>query len=370
MRLVIDCFKLVKGTGKSIGIYNVAQGIVRDLGAMANNNISNDVKIFVLGNSKNKEDFTVPGVEFIEITKYDPENKIHFMIWELFLISIYCRKLKADRVFFPRGYTALTHPVYDIVLIHDLIPFYYNENFPGVFNKMENAYIMARLKQSARSAKKIVTISQASKKDIVKYCSVKEDKIAVINNSCRRISIEVKKSGKPYICAMTSSLPHKNAKGVIESYKQYCKITDNPYDLVIIGLGSLDEYKLSDEIKKTITCYKFIKSNEEMYKVIGGSEVFLFLSLVEGFGLPPIEAMQLGVPVICSNTSSLPEVVSDAGILVNPNDYQEVAKAINKIMVDKDQRKELIDKGSVNVKRFSAEAIIREYWKLLLGDKD
>ena len=178
MRLVIDCFKLIKGVGKSIGIYNVAKIIVGSLGAqnaaksvasniagsVTSNAADNDAgkhpdKIFVLGNSRNRADFDVPGVEFIQIDKYDPENKIDIVMWELFHVANCCRKLKADRVFFPRGYAALTHPVYDIVMIHDLIPFYYAEHFPGVFNKVENFYITNRLKQSARTAKKIITIS-------------------------------------------------------------------------------------------------------------------------------------------------------------------------------------------------------------------
>lgn len=270
MRLVIDCFKLIKGTGKSIGIYNVAQGIVKHLGEMNSASETKKKEILVLENKENQEDFDVPGVKFVEIKKYDPRNRIQVVLWELFYVSRVCKKLKADRVFFPRGYTALTHPIYDIVLIHDLIPFYYDEHFPGVFNKVENAYIMGRLKQSARSAKKVITISQASKEDIIKYCGVDEDKIIVINNACEAINVEVENSKKPYICAMTSGLPHKNAKGVIESYARYCEIAENPIDLVVIGLKDTSEFDIPDDVRSRITCYKFIKSNDEMYKVIGG----------------------------------------------------------------------------------------------------
>lgn len=369
MRLVIDCFKLIKGTGKSIGIYNVAQGIVKHLGQMNSASENQKAEILVLGNKYNQVDFDVPGVKFIEIKKYDPRNIIHVVLWELFFVSQISKKLKADRVFFPRGYTALTHPVYDIVLIHDLIPFYYDEHFPGYLNKLENAYIMGRLKQSARAAKKIITISQASKEDIIKYCTVDVNKITVINNACEPIGIKKQNSEKPYICAMTSRLPHKNAKGIIESYKRYCNSIDDPYDLIIIGLANVDEYELTDEIRKRITCHKFIKSNDEMYRIIGGSKLFLFLSLVEGFGLPPIEAMQLGIPVICSNTSSLPEVVGEAGVLVNPCNYDEVARTIKKLTVGNEtQRNELINRGYKNVKRFSSDVINNKYWKVLVED--
>lgn len=366
MRLVIDCFKLIKGIGKSIGIYNVAQGIVKHLGEM---NCASDAKkaeILVLGNKDNREDFDVPGVKFIEIKKYDPRNKIQVVIWELFYVSKVCKKLRADRVFFPRGYTALTHPIYDIVLIHDLIPFYYYEHFPGVFNKVENAYIMRRLKQSAKSAKKVITISQASKEDIVKYCGVDESKITVINNACEEINVKIERSTKPYICAMTSGLPHKNAKGIIESYVNYCKMTDMPLNLVIIGLQDMNDYDVPKDIRNRIRCHKFIKDNEELYNIIGGSEVFLFLSLVEGFGLPPIEAMQLGVPVICSNTSSLPEVVGDAAILVDPSNYVQTAQSLKHLLENPNKRSEMINNGYANAKRFSPESRAAMYWRELI----
>lgn len=364
MRLVVDCFKLIKGAGKSIGIYNVAQGIVKHLGVF-NVDTGNKEEIIVLGNSENKEDFDVPGVIFKEVTEYNPSKKIDVVMWELFFVSKYCKRLKADRVFFPRGFTALKNNIYDIVLIHDLIPFYYNKHFPGVFNRIENAYIMNRLKQSAKKARKVITISQASKQDIVNYCRVDDKKIIVINNACEEVSVQVEKNGKPYICAVTSGLPHKNAKGIIESYKKYCEKTDNPLELTVIGLSDVECYDLPKEVKRHITCHRFIKDTDAMYRIIGGAEMFLFLSLIEGFGLPPIEAMQLGVPVICSNTSSLPEVCGEAAVMVDPNDSDAIAVSIENMATSEKQRQELVKKGYLNVKRFSWESCALAYRKAL-----
>ncbi len=371
MRIVIDCFKLVKGAGKSIGIYNVALNLVKGLVQEKHriNNIKiNNCELIVLGNSFNKEDFKINGVRFIEITNYNPFNKTHCIIWELFSVIKVCKCLDADKVFFPRGYCALLHPIEDIILIHDLIPFYYDRNFPGVFNKLENAYIMKRLKMSARSCRKIITISNSSKQDILDYCSVDEDKITVIYNACSEVSYnEIKeKQDKPYICAITSELPHKNAKGIIESYKRYCEISSNPLNMVIIGLKDILSYDLPQEINNRITCYKFIKEDKELYRVIANSKMFLFLSLTEGFGLPPIEAMQLNVPVICSNTSSLPEVTGGAAVLVNPYNYIEVARALDRLSDDEEKRKYFIKLGQKNYKRFSQEIIMEQYWKTII----
>lgn len=366
MRLVIDCFKLIKGTGKSIGIYNIAQGIVKHLGEINCAKDTKKVEILVLGNKENRDDFDVPGVRFIEIRKLDPHDKAHLLLWELYSVSKTCKRLNADRVFFPRGYTTLLHPVYDIVLIHDLIPFYYKEHFPGVFNVLENAYIMWRLRQSARSAKKVITISKASKEDIIRYCGVDDKRITVIYNACEEIKIKIEKPKTKYISALTSDLPHKNAKGVIESYVKYCKIAENPINLVVIGIHDTSEYDIPETVRNKITCHKFIKNNEDMYKIIGGSEVFLFLSLVEGFGLPPIEAMQLGIPVICSNTSSLPEVVGHAAVIVNPRDYSRIGEELDELLKSKERVKSQIERGFDNAQKYTWKIAGERYWSSLI----
>ena len=217
MNIAIDCFKLVKGAGKSIGIYNLAHNLVRNL---ARHMPSESVSLFVFGTDQNREDFDIPGVNFVEIEKYDPLNKIHAVLWELFFVSSWCKRYKIDRILFPRGYCALTHPAYDIIIIHDLIPFYYNENYPGYFNRFENFYIMNRLRGSARFCKKILTISDFSKNDILNRFRLNENKISVIHNGINDIRISAGKRAGDYICAITSAMPHKNASGIIAAYKE------------------------------------------------------------------------------------------------------------------------------------------------------
>ena len=370
MRVVIDCFKLVKGVGKSIGIYNVALNLTKNLvrgQKEFDNGIIKNCELIVLGNSINKQDFDTDGLKFIEIKKYDPLNRVHCILWELFAVSIVCKKLHADRIIFPRGYCALTHPVKDIVIIHDLIPFYYSKYFPGVFNKIENIYIMNRLRASAKSCNQIITISESSKQDILKYCDVVEDKISVIYNACSRIDFNEYKEKKKnsYICAITSSLPHKNAKGILESYNKYCELADDPLNLIVIGIENVSTCNLPQNVKSKITCYKYIKDNKKLYKLIANSEIFLFLSLIEGFGLPPVEAMQLNVPVICSNTSSLPEIVGNAAVLVNPTNYYEVAVQLKYLTDSAEKRNKLIQLGEKNYKRFSWRDVSEKYWKVI-----
>lgn len=372
MKIVIDCFKLVKGVGKSIGIYNVAFNLSRQLiryKSLCNDSNIKNAELIILGNKYNKADFDIDGVTFIEIKGYNPLNKLHCVFWELFAVSFTVKKSGADRVLFPRGFCALTHPVEDFIIVHDFIPFFYNENFPGVFNRFENGYIMNRLKASVKACNNVITISQYSKNDILKHCRTDEQKIKVIYHGYNKKEIDCTEASfrKPYICAITSTLPHKNAKGILESYKRYCEISENPLDMTVVGIDDSYTSYLPEEIRSKITCYKYIKEDEKLYTVIHNSSLFLFLSLAEGFGLPPIEAMQLKVPVICSNRSSLPEVVGDAALLVNPENYDEVAEAIKGLLSDENLKKALVEKGTKNITRFDWTVAAKHYWESLLS---
>lgn len=368
MILIIDCFKLVKGAGKSIGIYNLALNLVRNLveeKRVTTDKVIKDTRILVFGTEYNAADFNIEGVEFVTM-KYNPFNKLFCILWELFLVSFYAKKYKADKIVYPRGFSSMLHLTKENIIVHDMIPFYYDKHYPGYFNKLENFYIMWRLKASVKHCDKVITISQASKQDVLEYTHVRPDKIEVINNGCNFIK-PVENQKQNYFVAITSGLPHKNAEGIVKSYETYYKMADNPMPLKIIGIADCEAYQLAPEVKEKITCYKYIASNEEMHKLIADARAFLFLSLVEGFGFPPLEAMQLKTAVICSGITSLPEVVGDAAILVNPEDYMDVASKMNLLVKDETLQEDLIRKGIQNVERFSWDKIIRKYWKVLIS---
>lgn len=362
MRLIIDCFKLVKGAGKSIGIYNLAKNLVRELAVSNNGN-----KIIILGNSYNRKDFNVPNVAFIEIPK-NPLNKITCVLWELFEVSICAKRLKADKVLFPRGYASMLHLTKESIIIHDMIPFYYHENYPDYFNKFENFYIMWRLKASARKAENVITISQASKQDIIKYARVSENKINVIPNGYNAIDKkEFVSSSEAYILAITSSLPHKNAEGIMKSYERYYYMAKEPLPLKIVGIEDCSEFISDTLVIQNICCIKYVEKNEDFYQLIYGAKVFLFLSLIEGFGFPPIEAMQLETVTICSDISSLLEVAGDAAVFVNPREYDKVARALVDLLNDNDKCRQLQQKGLENIKRFSWDKTGEQYKKILFS---
>ena len=382
MILLIDCFKLVKGTGKSIGIYNLAKNLVDNLSGL-----DSSIRIVVLGNKYNREDFDIKGIEFIEV-KYNPLSQAICAMWELVLVNKAIKRINPDKVLFPRGYLPLRSISKNYVIIHDMIPFYYHKHFPGVLGKT-NYYIMWRLKASARKAYRVITVSEYAGKDIAKTAGLKDsERIIPILSGLNKMDVAGIKEGyypdgqsqpyRPYISAIASKLPHKNVLGVLKAYKTYLDMheseeSDGVLGLHIIGLDNdgVDRMIEDENIAFTpdqrslIVGYKYIKKDEDMYAVIKGSKAFLFMSLNEGFGFPPLEAMQLGVPVVCSNRTSLPEVVGDAGILVDPDDYNAVAKALVE-MESPEVREKYIKLGYENIDRFKWEDRIKYYKSILI----
>ena len=369
MVLIVDCFKLVRGAGKSIGIYNLALNLVRNLVKEKEKTEDSEIRkcrIVVLGNSYNEQEFNIPGVEFVCI-RHNPLNKLRCIWWELFEVSIIAKKYHADKMIHPRGYAPILKTTKEYIIVHDMIPFFYDEHYRGYFNRLENFYIMWRLKASIRSCDRVITISQASGEDILNRVKVSKDKITVIHNGYNYISKSTQDKRKEnYIIAVTSGLPHKNAEGIIRAYERYCEKADNPLKLKIIGISEVLQYNISENVKNNIVCYKYIESDTEMHQVIADARIFLFLSLIEGFGFPPIEAMQLGTPVVCSKYSSLPEVVGNAAALVDPCNCDEIADALITLQNSEELQKELVTKGYENIKRFSWDETAKEYAKLIM----
>lgn len=375
MILVIDAFKLVKGQGKSLGIYNLTRSLVEYL-SQENVRRGNPETIIVLGNRYNRKDFDREGADFREIPK-NPLDRKTFTFWELFGVKEYLKDCHADRVLFPRGYRPFVYHGKDTILIHDLIPFWYDRNFPGYLNRIENAYIMRRLKASIQGADRIITISDFSKKEIETLVPGSEKKITRIYNGLNDVApFEKKESTKPpYAVAVTTKMPHKNAAGILKTYAVYWETCSKrgitPLDLWIIGIPGTEGFDekagLTDEMRSRIHCPGYIEDYADMCRLIAGAVEFLFLSLVEGFGFPPLEAMQLGTPVICSDRTSLPEVVGDAGILTDPEDYAGTAEKMLKLQQDPALQQELVQKGSLNIRRFSWDSRTAEYWDALFA---
>ena len=253
-----------------------------------------------------------------------------------------------------------------ITVFHDMVCY----DHPETMNLKTKIMLKLCLKSSARRADRIVTVSQFSKKQIIKYLKVDENKIDVMPNGVdldifrSDISDEQKEKVKrkygiegKYLLYLGMLEPRKNILGILEGYIGLCgRMKDAPKLVLAGGKGWLYE-SIFEKVRKNKIEEKVIFTGyvdgEDIAAMMGGAEVFVFPSIYEGFGIPPLEAMACGTPVITSNNTSLPEVMGDCGILVDPYNYGEIADAMERILTDEKLRLELAEKGIERAKLFS-----------------
>lgn len=253
-----------------------------------------------------------------------------------------------------------------IVMIYDMV----TEIYPETMETRNRERIQSELIRSAQYADYIITISESAKKEIMQYLEVPESKIGVIypgveyekfNQPCGQNKLaEIKNKynlPEEYILYFGTLEPRKNIETIIDAFSTYKNKYNTDIKLVIAG-GKGWRYesiftqmqRLNIEQEVIFTGYVEEEDKTGIYQM---ASLFLFPSLYEGFGMPVIEAMAAGVPVITSNTSSLPEAAGDAAILVSPPDSAKIAKHIQEILNDDELRQSMIQKGLEQSKKFN-----------------
>lgn len=228
------------------------------------------------------------------------------------------------------------------------------------------------LKKSIKRAEKIITISQFSKERIMCNYGVSEEKIAVVpcgfrsdvfnGNYDSEKTEQVKRKYNidgEYLLYLGTLEPRKNIERLVRAYAMVKKDLEDCPKLVLAG-GNGWLYEGIFELVKALNLEDSViftgyVEDKDVPLLMSGAMIFCFPSLYEGFGMPPLEAMACGTPVITSNTSSLPEVVGDAALLVDPLSVESIALGIKKAVADKELRAEMSAKGLIQCKKFSWE---------------
>ncbi len=261
-----------------------------------------------------------------------------------------------------------------IITTYDLIPKFYPDTIDHI-TLFRFKYLFPR---TLKTADKIIAISNSTKKDLIDYFNIPEGKIKVILLAAdekfkplnKDETEEIKRRYNlnfPFILYVGNLAKHKNIPALI---KAFYKITKKgiSHKLVITGkrgckykeiFETIDKLNLQDDVM--FTGYV---SDEDLPALYNAAELFVYPSLYEGFGLPPLEAMACGTPVITSNTSSLPEVVGDAGIMVDPHDVDELADTMYDVLTNDGLKEDLIKKGLERAKMFSWEKCALETLKV------
>jgi glycosyltransferase involved in cell wall biosynthesis len=258
---------------------------------------------------------------------------------------------------FPLRHSRKVITIYDLTFI----------KYPHYSNAIVQAYA-DRVRQCLRWTDLILTISASSKRDIVEYLGFPADRVIVTPLASRYHVADSQKSAipptiggydlsQPYILFVSTIEPRKNILGLIEAFDHLKQTQKIPHNLILVGQKGWLYESIFDRIARSahrdsIHHLDYLTDDQvaDFYRY---ADVFVYPSHYEGFGLPVLEAMTLGCPVVCSNNSSLPEVAGDAAILVEADDGMAIADGIGRVVGDRALRQDLVQRGLVQAQGFT-----------------
>ena len=310
--------------------------------------------------------FKLPDNFFIKEIK---RNKL----WTQLGLSKEMRKNIVDVLFVPAHSIPFVHPKNTVVTIHGL-EFKY---FPESYSLKERIILEFNTLLAVKFSKKIIVPSENTKNDLIKLYKVKSEKIIVIHHGTSNVKFHVS-SIKPQDKNILNILfvgrleKRKNLVNLVEAFnifKNKKRLDNENCKLILVGKEGFGFEKIKLAInqslyKKDIIVKGYV-SEVEKEDIFQKASILVLVSFYEGFGLPILEAMSHRVPVICSQMSSLPEIAGEAGLLVNPNDIEEIAEAFKKIICNQDIKNDMIEKGLENVKKFSWKKCAKETMDVL-----
>ena len=259
-----------------------------------------------------------------------------------------------------------------VVTIHDCIHLMFPQYLPS---RLALTYARGSITLASRRATRVLTVSESSKRDILRFVDIPAEKIDVIYNAYdERFGVEPREEDvirvreryqlhDEFVLYAGNVKPHKNLERLIQAFDLVRKRGLPNLKLVLIG-DDISKYAALRRAVHSHQLHKYVRflgylPEETLAVMYRLAAVFVFPSLYEGFGLPPLEAMASGTPVVTSNVSSLPEVAGDAAILVDPYNPQAIADGIERVLCDESLRRELRMKGLARARQFSWEDSVR-----------
>jgi len=333
----------------------------------------NDYFLFSYGKLSHYEKERMKSISTINFAPRGVLQKIISPFWLNFILPKYLGRYKIDLFFSPNHFLSLKKlKSKSIIVIHDVFH-KVNKNYHPLYYRK---YVDFFLPRAIKNSNLILTISECSKRDIIKFYNVPEEKIKVIYPAADEIFQSKDLTDKEkeeyrekynlpekFILYTGVLEERKNLEGIIKIADLIKDKTEIP--ILLFGrIGHRGKKYLREINKRENIQYKGFIESKDLSFIYNLATIFLFPSFYEGFGLTPLEAMQSGVPVITSNTSSLPEVVGEGGIMREPNDYEGFADDILRLLEDKDFYDKMRRQGIEQAKNFSWENTTEEVVKL------
>ncbi len=293
------------------------------------------------------------------LTPSYPSIKFNTVLWSM-AVSMQSKSFQSLDILHNPAHFPLPFPVHKryIMTIHDITAL----TMPEYHTRYRVLYSKFFLPANIKRASHIIADSQSTKEDLLDFFNLNDDRITVIPlavdesfRPCSKEEIKPKierfQLKKPFILFVSTIEPRKNIKTLIRAFNDLLKHYPE-YELVIVGQNGWKYEDIYYEVnrlslERTVRFLKYV-SNEDLIALYSAATLFVFPSWYEGFGLPPLEAMSCGTPVIVSSRGSLPEIVGSGGCTIEPNDQEELMEAMEMFIADPDKRKE---QSSYNLKR-------------------
>ena len=286
-----------------------------------------------------------------------PWHARHSLLWYLWfevLLPIYFKKYRIDVFYSGEGYLSVKSRVPTLMVLHDLAYVHY----PQFLQKDSLLYFRKRTPVFLEMSRSVATVSEYVKRDIISHFNVKPEKIIVAYNAVNPRKWDfnplVETPDIPYFLYVGAIHPRKNVKNLIEAFLSFKKVNPGDTKLILIGRMAWD----TDEVEQLIRMHQDIQYLGPLPEAgkntwIKNAFCLTYVSVFEGFGIPLLEAFAMGVPVITSNVTSMPEVAGDAALCVNPFSPDDISQAMAQMYQDKALRHRLIRDGYHRVTEFS-----------------
>jgi len=331
--------------------------------------------LFITDHSLNTEFIFSDNIQQVVI----PPPARHPFLWYIWMewsLPRMLKKHKPDIFLSPDGFIPLSSGIPSLPVIHD-INFHHRPQDLPFFNSI---YYRNFFPKFAEKSNLIVTVSEFSKRDIVQSYGIEENKIHVVYNGSNELyrplnQFEKEKyriqfsQGYPYFIFIGTLHPRKNIVNLLKAFESFRNTVDT-YKLLVVGEKM---FKTGEIIK----IWKKMKYREDviftgrhepsiLYKILGAAEALTYFPFYEGFGIPLVEAMYSEIPILASNVTSIPEIAGEAAIYANPENIKEMASLMEKIVMEKDLKENLIAQGKIQRQRYSWDKSADELWQVIL----
>jgi len=297
--------------------------------------------------------------------------------WFEYAVPSALRKIKPDVFLSTDGYLSLSAKTPQVLVIHDLAFEHFNNHVDWLTLKYYKYFVP----KFARRANRIAAVSSFTKADIAFRYNISPDKIDVTHNGSNEAYFPLKEAeqhevrmkisgGAPYFIYAGAIHPRKNVGRLFQAFDKFRSDINSDFKLVVAGRKAWD----TDEAMQTHSRMRYRDDviflghlpQRELSRIMASAAALTYTSLFEGFGIPILEAMNSGIPVITSSVSSMPEVAGDAALLVNPESVIEIENAMLKIATNASLGKELTAKGNLQSKKFSWDFTADKLYQCIL----